>query len=104
MRPYALTLACKRKFEALAKEGMIFVMYATLLNRILRNPSPNLELAMYAQKIFGIFRILEGLIEIIIPDNIVHPPRSPPDEDHQYLRYGYSAVKIFDKDDHNSTK
>lgn len=75
MRPYALTLACKRKFEALAKEGMIFVMYATLLNRILRNPSPNLELAMYAQKNFGIFRILEGLIEIIIPDNIVHPPR-----------------------------
>ena len=41
MRPYALTLACKRKFEALATEGMIFVMYATLLNRILCNPSPN---------------------------------------------------------------
>ena len=34
MRPYALTLACKRKFEAQATEGMIFVLSAALLRRI----------------------------------------------------------------------
>ena len=75
MRPFALNLACKRSFKDLATQGLVFVLSATTLNRIIQNKSPNMKRAVRCLNIMGVVRILEGLVHITIPDGIVHPPR-----------------------------